>query len=135
MNALPGILNDNPMLDRWVAFPASGKVTIKTGRVEIGQGVLTAMAQIAADELDVGMARITIKAGDTELTPNEGYTAGSQAIQAGGIEKQRAHIGAGLPHGDAAGLDRLAAGGVAFVRRQFGGARLDGDSRHADVEL
>ena len=62
---LPGTLNDNPSLDRWVAFPAPGKVTINTGRVEIGQGVLTAMAQIAADELDVDMARITIKSGDT----------------------------------------------------------------------
>ena len=73
MNApLPGILADNPMLDRWVAFPASGKVTVNTGRVEIGQGVLTAMAQIAADELDVAMARITIRSGDTELTPERG---------------------------------------------------------------
>ena len=48
MNApvLPGPLADNPALDRWVSFPAPGKVTIVTGRVEIGQGVLTAMAQI-----------------------------------------------------------------------------------------
>ena len=60
MNApLPGPLNDNPQLDRWVAFPAPGKVTVLTGRVELGQGVLTAMAQIAADELDVAIARIT----------------------------------------------------------------------------
>ena len=51
--ALPGPLNDNPHLDRWVAFPSPGKVTVLTGRVELGQGVLTAMAQIAADELDV----------------------------------------------------------------------------------
>ena len=49
MNApLPGPLNDNPMLDRWVSFPSPGKVTVNTGRVELGQGVLTAMAQIAA---------------------------------------------------------------------------------------
>ena len=60
MNApLPGPLNDNPSLDRWVAFPSPGKVTVLTGRVELGQGVLTAMAQIAADELDVAMERIT----------------------------------------------------------------------------
>ena len=58
MNApLPGPLADNPMLDRWVSFPSPGKVTVNTGRVELGQGVLTAMAQIAADELDVAMAR------------------------------------------------------------------------------
>jgi len=91
MNApLPGPLNDNPSLDRWVSFPALGKVTILTGRVELGQGVLTAMAQIAADELDVAMARITIRSGDTELTPNEGYTAGSQSIQFGGVAMRQA---------------------------------------------
>ena len=91
MNApLPGPLNDNPSLDRWVSFPSPGKVTIGTGRVELGQGVLTAMAQIAADELDVAMERITMRSGDTELTPNEGYTAGSQSIQFGGVAMRQA---------------------------------------------
>ncbi len=82
---LPGPLAENPSLDRWVSFPAPGEVTICTGRVEIGQGVLTAMAQIAADELDVAIECISIRSGDTDLTPNEGYTAGSQSIQFGGI--------------------------------------------------
>ena len=91
MNApLPGPLNDNPNLDRWVAFPSAGKVTVLTGRVELGQGVLTAMAQIAADELDVAMARITIRSGDTEKAPNEGYTAGSQSMQFGGVALRQA---------------------------------------------
>jgi CO/xanthine dehydrogenase Mo-binding subunit len=91
MNApLPGPLNDNPSLDRWVSFPSPGKVIINTGRVELGQGVLTAMAQIAADELDVAMERIAIRSGDTELTPNEGYTAGSQSIQFGGVAMRQA---------------------------------------------
>ena len=91
MNApLPGTLNDNPRLDRWLAFPAPGKVTVLTGRVELGQGVLTAMAQIASDELDVALARIAIHSGDTETTPNEGYTAGSQSIQTGGIALRQA---------------------------------------------
>jgi nicotinate dehydrogenase subunit B len=92
MNApvLPGPLADNPRLDRWVTFPAPGKVTVGTGRVELGQGVLTAMAQIAADELSVAMGRITICSGDTELTPNEGYTAGSQSIQFGGVAVRQA---------------------------------------------
>jgi CO/xanthine dehydrogenase Mo-binding subunit len=91
MNApLPGPLNDNPILERWVSFPSPGKVIINTGRVELGQGVLTAMAQIAADELDVAMERIAIRSGDTELTPNEGYTAGSQSIQFGGVAMRQA---------------------------------------------
>jgi CO/xanthine dehydrogenase Mo-binding subunit len=87
---LPGPLNDNPSLDRWVAFPSPDKITINTGRVELGQGVLTAMAQIAADELDVAMARITIHSGDTVRAPNEGYTAGSQSIQFGGVALRQA---------------------------------------------
>src|SRR5215510_1134450 len=87
---LPGPLNDNPSLDRWVAFPSPGKVTVLTGRVELGQDVLTAMAQIAADELDVAMERITVRSGDTEKAPNEGYTAGSQSIQFGGVALRQA---------------------------------------------
>src|SRR5262245_11977937 len=87
---LPGPLNDNPNLDRWVAFPSPGNVTVLTGRVELGQGVLTAMAQIAADELDIGMERITVRSGDTEKAPNEGYTAGSQSIQFGGVAMRQA---------------------------------------------
>ena len=91
MNApLPAMLHDNPRLDRWIAFPARGKVTVLTGRVELGQGVLTAMAQIASDELDVSLARISVHSGDTETTPNEGYTAGSMSIQAGGIALRQA---------------------------------------------
>jgi len=91
MNApLAGPLNDNPNLDRWVAFPAPGKITVLTGRVELGQGVLTAMAQIAADELDVAIERITIRSGDTEKAPNEGYTAGSMSIQFGGVALRQA---------------------------------------------
>jgi nicotinate dehydrogenase subunit B len=77
-------LASNPFLDQWVGFPAPGRVTVSTGRVEIGQGVLTAMLQIAAEELDVAPERILLQTGDTDLTPNEGYTAGSQSIQVGG---------------------------------------------------
>jgi hypothetical protein len=64
--------------------PSAGRVTVRTGKVEIGQGVLTAMRQIAAEELDVAPDRITMESGDTEPTPNEGYTSGSQSIQFGG---------------------------------------------------
>jgi nicotinate dehydrogenase subunit B len=83
--SLPPILADNPRLDQWVRFATPGKVTVATGRVEIGQGVLTAMRQIAAEELDVAPERILLHSGDTDLTPNEGYTAGSQSIQYGGV--------------------------------------------------
>jgi CO/xanthine dehydrogenase Mo-binding subunit len=82
---LPPLLADNPRLDQWVSFPEPGHVRVSTGRVEIGQGVLTAMHQISAEELDVAPERIRLQTGDTDLTPNEGYTAGSQSIQFGGV--------------------------------------------------
>src|SRR6476646_5167222 len=83
--SLPPLLAANPRLDQWVGFPSPGRVAVSTGRVEIGQGVLTAMLQIAAEELDVAPERILLQTGDTDLTPNEGYTAGSQSIQFGGV--------------------------------------------------
>src|SRR5258708_38956467 len=64
---LPPLLAANPRLDQWVRFPSPGHVTVSTGRVEIGQGVLTAMLQIAADELDVSPDRIDLRTGDTTL--------------------------------------------------------------------
>ncbi|HEV8679812.1 MAG TPA: molybdopterin cofactor-binding domain-containing protein, partial [Stellaceae bacterium] len=85
MGVLPPLLEQNPRLDRWVSFPEAGRVRVATGRVEIGQGILTAMHQIAAEELDVSLDRIRLETGDTALTPNEGYTAGSQSIQFGGV--------------------------------------------------
>lgn len=87
MNAptLPSVLTDNPRLDQWVSFRPDGKVVVSTGRVELGQGVLTAMIQIAADELDVSPERVVLQSGDTALTPNEGFTAGSQSMQFGGV--------------------------------------------------
>src|SRR5260370_26710395 len=82
---LPPVVAANRRLDQWVRFHSPGHVTVSTGRVEIGQGVLTAMLQIAAEELEVAPDRILLQTGDTDLTPNEGYTAGSQSIQFGGV--------------------------------------------------
>jgi CO/xanthine dehydrogenase Mo-binding subunit len=87
---LTGALAEHPALDQWVAFPAPGKITVRTGKVEIGQGVLTAMLQLAAEELDVAPQRIAISSGDTDFTPNEGFTAGSQSMQFGGVALRQA---------------------------------------------
>ena len=81
---LPGSLNTNRMLDGWIRINANGKVTINTGKCEIGQGILTALAQIAADELDVAYERIEMVSADTARTPNEGMTAGSQSVENSG---------------------------------------------------
>src|SRR5450755_4310635 len=63
--SLPGNLQSNRMLDAWLAIQPTGKVTIFTGKIELGQGIGTAIAQIAADELGVDLARIEIVTGDT----------------------------------------------------------------------
>ena len=81
---LPGSLNGNRMLNAWLRIDADGSVTIFSGKIELGQGIGTALAQIAADELDVDLKRIAIVHGDTALTPNEGQTAGSQSVQDSG---------------------------------------------------
>ena len=81
---LPGSLNNNRMLDAWLRINADGSATVFTGKVELGQGILTALSQIAAEELDLPLARLTMISGDTGLTPNEGQTAGSQSIENSG---------------------------------------------------
>lgn len=68
-------------VDSWLVIDNDGGVTIYVGKVELGTGVMTAFAQIAAEELDVPFARVTVIQGDTELTPDQGYTAGSMSIQ------------------------------------------------------
>ncbi|WP_341987467.1 molybdopterin cofactor-binding domain-containing protein [Azorhizobium sp. AG788] len=83
-NTLPASLSQNPRLDHWLDFSEPGHVTVRTGKVELGQGILTALAQIAADELDVPMARLRLVSGDTRTAPAEGYTAGSLSIQQSG---------------------------------------------------
>src|SRR5215212_3513788 len=81
---LPGSLNSNRMLDAWIRIAADGQATVCTGKVELGQGITTALAQIAAEELDLPLARVTMISGDTGRTPNEGQTAGSQSIEQSG---------------------------------------------------
>src|SRR5215813_1623784 len=81
---LPGSLQNNRRLDGWIRINADSSATIFTGKVELGQGILTALAQIAAEELDLPLSRITMISGDTGRTPNEGQTAGSQSIENSG---------------------------------------------------
>ena len=81
---LPGSLQTNRMLDGWLRISADGRVTVFTGKVELGQGILTALAQIAADELDVNYERIDMISADTSRSPTEGMTAGSQSVEQSG---------------------------------------------------
>ena len=81
---LPLSLAANPRLSSWVRFAGEGRVAISPGKVEIGQGIVTALAQIAADELDVEIGRIEMIRASTAASPNEGVTSGSLSIQQSG---------------------------------------------------
>jgi len=81
---LPVSLITNPRLSSWVRFTGEGRVAISPGKVEIGQGIVTALAQIAADELDVEIGRIEMIRASTAASPNEGVTSGSLSIQQSG---------------------------------------------------
>ena len=81
---LPGSLQKNRMLDGWLRINPNGTVTAFTGKVEIGQGIVTALAQIVGDELEVDLARIEMVSGDTSRTPDEGVTSGSRSIEESG---------------------------------------------------
>ncbi len=81
---LPGTLGANRKLLRWVTFAHRGVLDLHVGRVEIGQGIITALAQIAAEELDVAFDRVRIVPATTTGSPNEGHTSGSRSIDDGG---------------------------------------------------
>src|SRR5712672_3750512 len=81
---LPVSLAANPKLSSWLKFSSDGRVTVSPGKVEIGQGIVTALAQIAADELDVDIARVRMVRASTSASPNEGVTSGSLSIQHSG---------------------------------------------------
>src|SRR5690242_21324537 len=77
-------LSDAQRLTQRVHFEADGTVTIATGKVELGQGITTALAQIAADELGIALEKIRVLPPSTEYSPDEGVTSGSLSIQDGG---------------------------------------------------
>ena len=81
----PGNLRANPRLSQWIGFSRDGVVEVSPGKVEIGQGILTALAQIVADELDVALARVRLVPATTASSPNEGVTSGSLSVQDCGL--------------------------------------------------
>lgn len=81
---LPGSLKADANLDSWIAVNQDRTITIKSGKAELGQGIMTVVAQIGADELDVSPARIRVQMADTEASANERLTAGSDSVQQSG---------------------------------------------------
>ena len=70
---------DPAQLDSWLALSADGKVTAFTGKCDFGQGMFTAQTQLVAEELCVALGRVTLVQCDTDHTPDQGHTSGSQS--------------------------------------------------------
>lgn len=77
-------------VDSFLAIHPDGGVTIYTGKVDVGTGMRVAVAQMAAEELGVGVERIAVVDGDTGRCPNQGGTGGSTGLTRGGTAVRQA---------------------------------------------
>jgi hypothetical protein len=87
---LPGSLATNPVLGRWLDFGRHSEVTVRVGKVEYGQGIWTALAQVAAEELQVDLAQVRMAPVSTSTSPDEGVTSGSRSVQDSGSALRQA---------------------------------------------
>ena len=74
---------DLKQIDTWLAIHADNTATIYIGFAELGQGASTALLQVAADELDLDLSQVKSVQLDTTITPNQGGTYSSAAINRG----------------------------------------------------
>jgi len=81
---LPGNLHTNRQLSQWLDFSQPGRLRLFTGKVELGQGILTALSIIAADELDLSLNQVHIVSASTLEGPDEGMTSSSISVQDSG---------------------------------------------------
>src|ERR1700681_4954029 len=90
----PGLAAPRPLaagaVDGFIEIGANGRVTLYSGKVDLGQGLPTALRQMAAEELAVPIDTVDIVTGDTALTPAQGATGGSQGVKSGGMQIRRA---------------------------------------------
>ncbi len=86
----PEKLSGNSSLDTWIRIEAGGQIVISAGKVEFGQGIRTALAQIAAEELDIELSRVRMTEVDTAHSPDESYTFSAMSVQQSGSRVRRA---------------------------------------------
>ena len=87
---LPGSLHTNRRLSQWLAFDEPGLAQVLTGKVELGQGILTALQLLAAEELDMPLAAVRVCSANTARGPDEGMTSGSLSVQDSGSALRQA---------------------------------------------
>ncbi|MDF9799984.1 nicotinate dehydrogenase subunit B [Catalinimonas alkaloidigena] len=79
-NDLPRSISQNPHINAWLQVLEDGTIQVYTGKIELGQGIRTAIGQVAAEELNTNPELIKVHLVETGVTPDEGYTAGSGSI-------------------------------------------------------
>ena len=90
---LPGSLDSNRRLSSWIEIMPNGLIVLHTGKVEIGQGILTALRQMAADELCIALDQIEIVSATTSEGLDEAVTSGSRSIEESGLAIRHACAG------------------------------------------
>jgi nicotinate dehydrogenase subunit B len=121
---VPAALTAHPLVSHWLRVHPDGRVVVHTGKVELGQGILTALTAIAAEELRVDPSCVVVAAASTSTAPDEGFTAGSMSVAESGTAVRLACATLrclALEH--VAGATGSALGDLAVV---------DGTIRHAD---
>ena len=77
-------------VDSFIAIHQDGTATVYTGKVDVGTGLRTAIAQLVAEELGMKAEQITVVDGDTGICPDQGGTGGSTGLTRGGTEVRQA---------------------------------------------
>ena len=80
---------DAAKIDSWVAIHADNTATIAIGKIDI-TGAPTGLLQIAAEELDLTIQQVKLAPWSTDISPNQGFTAGSNSISSGGPQVRQA---------------------------------------------
>ncbi len=78
---LPGSMGRAKTVNAWLEILEDGNIRVLSGKVELGQGIRTAIQQVAAEELDMDLEKVLVHLAETGRTPNEGYTGASASIQ------------------------------------------------------
>ena len=78
---LPGSMGRAKTVNAWLEILEDGTIRVLSGKVELGQGIRTAIQQVAAEELDMDLKKVQVHLAETGVTPNEGYTGASASIQ------------------------------------------------------
>lgn len=95
IQVLPSGLEGQSRINAWLQVLEDGRIKIFTGKMELGQGIRIAIAQVAAEELNTDPEMVEVHLAETDVTPDEGYTAGSRSIESSAMSVRFAAAAAG----------------------------------------